>query len=172
MTTCSPKNFALVESFGAERAFDYHSSTCAEDIRAYTKNSLQYALDIITDARSLRLCYAAIGRAGGRYVGFELIPDELLANMRTTVRASWVLGIRMSGKEIALDRGYGSAADPELRVWGCELFRRMEKLINEGKIKPHPPSVNNGGLERVIEGVERMKRKEVSGEKLVYTFNA
>nr|QJX57336.1 ChaC [Chaetomium olivaceum] len=134
ITTCSPANFTLVESYGAEKAFDYHSPTVMESIRAYTNNSLS--------AKSLRQCYASIGRAGGRYVGFELVPDEL-TEIRKAVQASWVLGIRMFGTEIALDGGYGSPANPELRVWGCELFKRLEKLIWEGKIRPHPVELDD-----------------------------
>ncbi|WEW56048.1 hypothetical protein PRK78_001483 [Emydomyces testavorans] len=172
VTTCSPRNFSLVESYGAEKAFDYNSPTCADDIRAYTKNGLRYALDVITEAKSIKLCYAAIGRTGGRYVGFELIPDDLIANMRKVVKADWVLGIRMTGLEIALPGGYGSKADPDLRVWGRGLAERMEALIHAGKIKPHRPKVNPGGIDAIIAGVERMRRREVSGEKMVYIIDS
>ncbi|EAS31152.1 zinc binding enoyl reductase [Coccidioides immitis RS] len=172
ITTCSPKNFSLVESYGAEKAFDYNSPTCADDIRMYTKNSLRYVLDIITEAKSIKLCYAAIGRTGGQYVGFELIPDELIANMRKAVKADWVLGIRMTGLEIALPGGYGSPPDPELRAWGSDLAKRMETLIHAGKIKPHPPKINPGGLDTIIAGIEKMQRREVSGEKMVYIVDS
>lgn len=118
ITTCSPKHSGLVESYGAEKAFDYNSPTCAEDIRSYTKNTLQYAMDIIAEVKTTRLCYAAIGRAGGRYVDFELIPDELVKDMRKTVKSDWVLNITMSGSEIAIGGGYGSEANPELRKFG------------------------------------------------------
>lgn len=106
LASCSPHNVGLVEGFGAEKAFDYTCPTAAEDIRAYTGNSLEYVMDIIADAKSLKLCYAAMGRAGGRYVGFEFVPDELAA-LRKTIKASWVLGIRLTGGEIVLDKGYG-----------------------------------------------------------------
>jgi NADPH:quinone reductase-like Zn-dependent oxidoreductase len=160
-----------VESYGAEKAFDYHSPTVMESIRAYTKNSLRYVMDIIASAKSLRQCYASIGRAGGRYVGFELVPDEL-AEIRKAVQASWVLGIRMFGTEIALDGGYGSPADPELRVWGCELFKRLEKLIWEGKIRPHPVELDDkSGFDGIVRGVEKLKRGEVSGKKLVFMLD-
>ena len=46
LASCSPHNFKLVEGFGAEKAFDYTSPTAAEDIRAYTANSLEYVMDI------------------------------------------------------------------------------------------------------------------------------
>ena len=171
ITTTSPKHFEMVRSYGAEKAFDYNSPTCSEDIRSYTKNTLQYVIDIITEVKTIRLCYAAIGRAGGRYVGFELIPEELVRDMRKTVKPDWVLGIRMSGLKIAIGGGYGSDPDPELRVWGCEWFRRVETLIHAGKIRPHPLSLQRGGLAAVISGVQRMQRREVSGEKIVYRLD-
>lgn len=106
VTTCSPKNFKLVETYGTERAFDYHSPTCGEDIREYTDNSLEYVLDVITEARTIRHCYSAIGRGGGRYCGFELLPDDLIATMRKSVKADWVMGLEMTGLEIDLPGGY------------------------------------------------------------------
>ncbi|KAL8683657.1 MAG: hypothetical protein Q9186_000430 [Xanthomendoza sp. 1 TL-2023] len=171
VTTCSPKNVALVESYGAEKAFDYNSPSCAEDIRAYTKNTLQYAIDIIAEVKSIRLCYMAMGRAGGRYVGFELVPEDLVKDMRKTVKPDWVLGITMSGNEIAIGGGYGSKPNPELRVFGCEWFLRVEKLIHAGKLRPHPIKMQQGGLSAVIPGVGRMQRRQVSGEKLVYRLD-
>ncbi|KAI4199285.1 MAG: hypothetical protein LQ346_002594 [Caloplaca aetnensis] len=168
IATCSPKNFALVESYGAEKAFDYNSPSCAEDIRTYTKNTLQYAIDIIAEVKSVRLCYMAIGRAGGRYVGFELVPEDLVKGMRRTVKPDWVLGITMSGNEIAIGGGYGSRPNPELRAFGCEWFLRVEALIHAGKIRPHPIKLRQGGLSAVIAGVATMQRRQLSGEKLVY----
>ncbi|KAL8908396.1 MAG: hypothetical protein Q9207_000815 [Kuettlingeria erythrocarpa] len=168
IVTCSRRNFALVESYGAEKAFDYNSPSCAEDIRAYTKNTLQYAIDIIAEVKSVRLCYMAIGRAGGRYIGFELVPDDLVKDMRRTVKPDWVLGITMSGNEIAIGGGYGSKPNPELRAFGCEWFLMVEALIHAGKIRPHPIKLRQGGLSAVIAGVATMQRRQVSGEKLVY----
>jgi len=170
VTTCSPKNFALVESYGAEKAFDYHSPTCGEDIRAYTKNSLEYVLDIITEAKTIRQSYAAIGRGGGKYVGFELLPQELIATMRKAVKSDWVMGVEMTGVEIKLPGEYYRAESPELRAWGCAWIRRFEALYNAGKIRPHPIKLNTGGLKEVICGIGEMQRREVSAQKLVYTL--
>ncbi|KAL8809476.1 MAG: hypothetical protein Q9200_003379 [Gallowayella weberi] len=110
----------------------------------------------------------AIGRAGGRYVGFELVPEDLVKDMRKTVKLDWVLGITMSSNEIAIGGGYGSKPNPELRVFGCEWFLRVEKLIHAGKLRSHPIKLQPGGLSAVIQGVARMQRRQVSGEKLVY----
>jgi len=168
VTTCSPKNFGLVESYGAEKAFDYHSPTCGEDIRAYTGNTLEYALDIITEAKTIRHCYAAIGRGGGRYCGFELLPDDLIATMRRSVKAEWVNGLEMTGLEIELPGGYYCKANPELHIWFADLIKQYSVLISQGKLRPHPIQINKGGLEKVIDGLAQMKRREISGKKMVY----
>nr|A0A8F4S717.1 RecName: Full=Trans-enoyl reductase pydC; AltName: Full=Pyrrocidines biosynthesis cluster protein C [Acremonium sp.]QXF14602.1 PydC [Acremonium sp.] len=168
VTTCSPKNFAMVESYGAEKAFDYHSSTCGEDIRAYTENRLQYVLDIITEARTIRQCYAAIGRGGGKYCGFELLPDDLLSTLRKSVKADWTMGLELTGNEVDLPGGYYRAANPEMHKWFVLWKQRYVALYDAGKLKPHPITVREGGLDKVIDGIETMRRREVSGEKIVY----
>ncbi|KAJ5656198.1 hypothetical protein N7507_008148 [Penicillium longicatenatum] len=168
ITTCSPKNFALVEEYGAEKAFDYHSPTCGEDIRAYTKNTLECALDIITEARTIRHCYAAIGRGGGRYIGFELLPDGLMATMRKTVKPTWVLGLEVVGEELDLPGGYYRKENPELHAWIQVWIKQFVALYEAGKLKSHPMQVNQGGLPKVIEGITSLSRKEVSARKLVY----
>lgn len=168
ITTCSPKNFKLVEAYGAQKAFDYHSPKCGEDIREYTDNSLEYVLDIITEARTIRHCYSAIGRGGGRYCGFELLPNDLITTMRKSVKADWVMGLEMTGLEIDLPGGYYRKANPPLHDWFCDWIKRYAALFAEGKVKPHPIKINHGGLAKVIDSIGAMQRKEVSGEKMAY----
>ena len=47
--------------------------------------------------------------------------------------------------------------------WGI-----AEKLLNEGKVKPHPVDLRPGGLKGVLEGLDEMRKGKVSGKKLVY----
>ena len=47
----------------------------------------------------------------------------------------------------------------------------MERILAEGKLKPHPVSVESGGLESVLDGLDDMRQGNVSGEKLVYKVN-
>lgn len=53
-----------------------------------------------------------------------------------------------------------------------EFWEISRKLLGEGKITVHRPSVNNGGkgLEGAMHGLELLRKGEVSGEKLVYTL--
>lgn len=165
ITTCSPKNFDLVKSYGAEEAFDYNSPTCAEDIRKYTKGSLRYVLDAITEARTVELCYAAMSRLGGRYTGLEKLP--LNCDSRKTVSASWMLGISIFGKEIALDDGYERPPNAQYRETGRDFFQVVQRLWGEGKLRPHPIQVLPGGWDGILKGIEMKRQNSVSGEKLV-----
>lgn len=166
ITTCSPKNFELVKSYGAEIAFDYASPTCAEEIRAYTKNTLRYALDCITEAPTTKLCLAAIGRAGGIYTGLELISEDLLG-LRKVVTMDWIMSITIFGDRIGLPGAYGRAANSEHRVIGKWFFALMEELLRDGRLRPHPVRPLPGGFAGVLEGLELLRLKTVSGQKLV-----
>jgi hypothetical protein len=70
---CCPKYFELVGEYGSEKAFKYHSSMYGEYIRAYANNTLEYAMNIITESGTIHQYYAAIGRGSGRCIEFELL---------------------------------------------------------------------------------------------------
>ncbi|RLL96037.1 hypothetical protein CFD26_105477 [Aspergillus turcosus] len=166
IATCSPRNADLVRSYGAEAVFDYRSETCATDIREYTKNTLRYVLDCITEPATVELCLKSIGRAGGKYCALEAFSDEL--RTRKAVSMEWILALSIFGKRIALDKGYGREAAPEHRVLGRKMFEEVEQLLQNGQLRAHPVRVMPGGLEAVPEGLALLKGKKVSGQKLVY----
>lgn len=169
ITTCSPKNFAIVKSYGAEVAFDYHSPTCGADIKKYTKNSLAYVIDCITEESTMRICYEALGRAGGRYVGMDPFPPNVAAT-RKVVKPDWVVAFRITGMPCNWPAPFTSEPDPALFKSSLPFYSSMEKLLAEGKVKTHPARVSNGGLGAITDGVGRLRRKEISAEKLVYAI--
>ena len=97
-----------------------------------------------------------------------MIPPELLDGARKTVKADWVLGISMTGERIAIEGAYECEAQPDRRVFGGSWFALLQGLLNNGKIKSHPPKVMSGGLEGVIDGIDILRRRGVSGQKLIY----
>ncbi|KKA18100.1 Alcohol dehydrogenase [Rasamsonia emersonii CBS 393.64] len=158
ITTCSPGKFDFVKSYGAEEAFDYNSPTCAEDIRKYTKNTLGYAVDCITQEMSTRICYGAIGRAGGRYAALDPFSEK--AASRKVVKPDWILATAITGRGCSWPAPYGREGNPALREFGRPIFRTLQRLLNEGKIKSHPPRVSDGGFEDLINGVGKIRRGE------------
>ncbi|GAB1212293.1 hypothetical protein ATERTT37_001431 [Aspergillus terreus] len=138
IATCSPHNFDLVRSRGAEAIFDYHSPTCAADIKAYTRSSLRYVLDIITDATSQAICHGAMGRTGGIYTALEAPSEALNPRKRTEAR-----------RNVGL------------------FFDEMQEFVNSGKIVPHPHRVLSDGYHGILRGMVALREGKTSGEKLV-----
>jgi NADPH:quinone reductase-like Zn-dependent oxidoreductase len=169
VATCSPRNSELVRSYGADCVFDYHSPGCAADIKAHTRNVLRYAVDCITSPDSTRLCYAALGRAGGRYTALDAYSEAVTAT-RKIVRADWVLGPELLGEDIAWPAPHGRPANPEAKAFCVEWTRTLQGLLDRGLIHPHPLRVSDKGLKGVLDGFAEIRAKKVSGEKLVYTL--
>ncbi|KAK4222299.1 chaperonin 10-like protein [Podospora fimiseda] len=166
ITVCSPKNFSLVKSYGAEEAWDYKNPETPSLVKDYTKNSLDYALDCWCDGESMKFCYSVIGRAGGRYTTLEPYPDSLLTRKR--VKPEFIMGPALLGKHIAWKAPYTIEPKPELRVFGREWFLCAQRLLDQGKLRPHPPRVHKSrGFETILNTLNTYKTKRLSGEKWV-----
>ncbi|KAH7310211.1 putative zinc-binding dehydrogenase family oxidoreductase [Rhexocercosporidium sp. MPI-PUGE-AT-0058] len=166
ITTCSPRNFELVKAYGAEKAFDYNSPTCIADIKAYTKNSLKFVLDCISEPETMKFCYACIGRSGGKYTALE--PYAEFLHTRPTVKPDWVLGPTLLGKEIGWGPPFKQPGNPEVRDFAIMWFKTAQELLDAGKIKLHPLKSMPGGFQGVLDGMSLLRNKQISGEKLVY----
>ncbi|GKU09228.1 unnamed protein product, partial [Fusarium langsethiae] len=165
IATCSPRNFDLVKSHGAEEVFDYRDKNCADKIRESTQGNLKYALDCITTVESTAFCFKAIGRAGGKYVSLDPIPTH--AATRKVVKTDWVLGPSIFGEGSTWPEPYRRPPSDEMRRYGAELFALTQRLICEGKLKHHPVRVLEGGLEAVLGGMDVITSGAYSGEKIV-----
>lgn len=165
ITTCSPHNFELVRSRGAEAVFDYADPDTPAAIKRHTGGQLKHVLDCISDTQSVEACFKAMARVGGRYASLELVPDELLAKRRA-VHARLVMAFEILGEEVKLPGGYGKPADPAKRELGVRFFAMFQRLINERKLVPHPTERVEGGLEGIARGLQLLKSGSLSGKKL------
>lgn len=168
IATCSASKFDLALRFGAEKVFDYHSPTCAADIRAYTGNQLAYAFDCIAEADTTQLCYTALGRAGGRYVTLEPYRESVVKTRASTIEPSWFLATSIFGNKIALDGVYGRDARPEDKAFATAAFEAVQTLLDRGLIDTHPVKMMPGGWKGVMGGVDTIRSQPPSGYKLVY----
>ncbi|KAK2593258.1 Trans-enoyl reductase fsl5 [Conoideocrella luteorostrata] len=166
IATSSPHNFDLVKSFGAAAVFDYHQENCVEDIRKFTRNSLKFVLDCVSEPETMQFCYRCLGRTGGKYTALEPTPDFLHNRPKTVVR-DWVLGPVIIGKRLSWPEPFAREPNASLREFGSEWFSLVQDLLDKGDLKPHPHKIVDGGFEGLLNGLEVLKRKEVSGFKLV-----
>ncbi|KAI0484818.1 putative alcohol dehydrogenase [Xylariaceae sp. FL0804] len=166
ITTCSPRNYDLVKSYGADVCFDYNSPTCGADIRAETNNALDYALDCITEESTLQICYQALGRCGGKYVGLEPYPDGK-ANRRT-VRPDWILSSWMRGLPCSWPEPFGTEGMPRAREFANSFFPRIHEMFTAGELREHPTRTDPDGFEGLLDGVTLLRKGKVRGTKLVY----
>ncbi|KAI0911301.1 enoyl reductase [Ustulina deusta] len=165
--TCSPRNFAMVKALGAQEAFDYRSPSCGADIRRFTGDKLAYALDCIADLVSMRTCYAAIGRAGGRYMGLN--PIQPRAHTRRDVKPDYILVYTMFGREVSWPRPFARPPRPKDRAFAEGWCQETQALVDmPAGIRPHPVDSGAEGWDGVMGGLDRMRKGDVSGIKLVY----
>ena len=165
VAVASRKNHAMVTERGADAAFDYHDPSCADDIRRHTGGSLAYALDCIADLASMKICYAALGSAGGRYTALN--PFPLRGHTRRDVRPDYVLCYTIFGKPISLPRPFGRPARPKDRAFAEAWCESIQPLVDAGLILPHPVS-QHSGLAEISAGLDYVRQGKVSATKLVY----
>jgi NADPH:quinone reductase-like Zn-dependent oxidoreductase len=163
LATCSPHNFNLVKSLGAEAVFDYKNLNSANAIRDYTNNDLKLVLDTISLESSTQYCDNAMSTEGGEYSA--LLPVGI---GRANVNDHFTVAYTAVGEDFTVV-DTPVTAKPEDKAYAQKFWAIAEQLLTAGKIKVHAPKVNPGGLGAVSEGLKLLKENKVSGEKLVYT---
>lgn len=169
---CSSKNFALVKSRGAAAVYDYcDAERCAAAVRCLTGHRLQYALDCISNSASMSLCYACIGKTGGRYVALDKFSTR--EHTRRSVRPKWIMANMAFGVDITLGGAYRREADKSFHEFGRQWFRTFQILLLEkGKVQGHPVLLEEGGLHAIAAGLQLLRTGSVSGKKIVYQIGS
>ena len=164
ITTCSPNNFDLVKSYGAEAAFNYKDSDAVEQIKKYTNNDLKLAWDTISLKPTAEFCAKVLAKGGhyGAILGIGL-PD------RPDVKQTASLGYTSAGEPFEM-RGKEYGAEETKRDY--EFIQKFmpigEQLLADKKLKAHPTKIGKG-FENILEGTDLLRNDKVSGQKLVYT---
>lgn len=165
LTTCSPKNFDLVRQYGADAVFDYRDPRCAQLIREHTNNTLSIVCDTVSTQESVRICEKAIGDVGGQY--HSLLPAEM---GRADVKSTFVNCCTALGEPF--EYGPDCMVIPVMPA-EFEFAQRWADLVttlwSQGKIRTLVVEKRDGGLRKVLDGLEDLKNGAVSGRKLVYT---
>jgi aspyridone synthetase trans-acting enoyl reductase len=166
ITTCSKRSAELARHHGAAATWDYRSPTCGADIREYTNDSLQYALDCTTDAASMATCYDALRSVGGRYIALDSFP--LRGHTRRSVSPDFVVTYSQFGHPIQWAAPYNLDARPEDRRFAEAWYVVAQRYLDQGKLEPHPKEERRGGLASVLKGIDDVRKGHIAGRKLSY----
>ena len=168
VTISSPKNFNLCKSMGADAVFDYNDPSAAEQIREFTDNKLKYAFDTISVEQSAAICAAALSSTSGCAYS-SLLPVKL---PRQDIESKYTLVYTIANEYFRIgQQGKEFPAKQQDFDFAKKFGGIAEKLLAEGKFKVHPPSVRQGGLKGVLEGLQELREGKVSGSKLVYRIS-
>lgn len=113
-----------------------------------------------------QICSDAIGSEGGIYTSLEPLaelPRSDVMNKSTMVFSAIGESFQIGGIDVP-----ANALDYEFAV---KFAKIAGELLLQGKLVAHPVSHQKGGLERVLEGVDMLRKGSVSGVKLVYTIS-
>lgn len=164
VTTASPHSFDLVKSYGADYVFDYRAPDAAQQIRkAFPK--ITKALDCISEGKSTSFCAEVLKGSGGQVI-------TLLDSKASVpgVEVKMIMSFQLLGLGFAWLPPIGpkyekSTTDREALV---RFYAALPSLVAE--IKAPPITVLEGGFESVLEGLDKLRAKKVSGTKLVVKY--
>lgn len=104
----------------------------------------------------------------------SLLNPQLPKETPFPVEKRFFLGYSCWGSEYYFE-GEILPASEEDHAFGVDITRVAEILLQKKVLQNHPISVNEndaqkGGLEGVLMGLDKLRKGEVSGRKLVYTI--
>ncbi|KAH8816970.1 chaperonin 10-like protein [Xylogone sp. PMI_703] len=161
ITTCSPHNFELVKSLGADEVFDYKDADCGEKINRLTNNSLRLAWDTISTSDSAKIVAEALtSKDSARCAMISKAEFP-----RDDIQPALTMAYTAVGED-KLIGGYSLPASKEHFEAEKKIMELGRELIASGKIRVQPPKLI-GGLENVLDGIQMLRENKVSGGKLV-----
>jgi NADPH:quinone reductase-like Zn-dependent oxidoreductase len=150
VATASPENHDLVKSRGADAVFDYHDPECAKQIKEYTNGKIPFVLDCISTEASFNLIAEALPEINDPPVQMvALLPTDLWPRKDITPKVT--LAYTSLGYPFS-KFGIDFPAIPSHYEQGVMIWALGQKLLAEGKIKPHPISLQKGGLKGIPNG--------------------
>ncbi|KAJ7783229.1 chaperonin 10-like protein [Mycena metata] len=153
ITYAARKHTAHLTSLGATHVVDRAETPL-------TGSALRSAIQKITSA-DIKIVLDAVCSEEAQQASYEvLVPGGTLVTL-----------LNPTVKETSTDKRVlhvlGTVVPPENRAFGKVLFENLEGLVADGLIVANRFEDLPGGLGGIVNGLERMKRNEVSGIKLV-----
>ncbi|KAL6719773.1 Zinc-binding oxidoreductase alcohol dehydrogenase [Lecanora helva] len=113
----------------------------------------------------MKICYDAVGSKGGKYVALD--PFSIRALTCPSIKPNWIIAFTIFNKPIRWQRLFEREAEPRDRGFAEQWLATAQSLLDEELNVPHACEKKAGGLAGVKGGVDRVRKGQVSGTKLV-----
>ncbi|KAE9394815.1 hypothetical protein BT96DRAFT_1046944, partial [Gymnopus androsaceus JB14] len=157
ITTCSPRNFDLVKSLGAELVYDYADSYTFKHILTATQGRLTMAVDFHCAGTSLMQVPKSFGESGGNLAALLPIKSHI-----PNVKTEFILAYSIFG--LAIEFPFMFEAHQARYDNAMKYAALVTKLISTVPIQTIAIKVYPKGLERVSEGFQYMQDGRVSNQ--------
>ncbi|ORY90117.1 chaperonin 10-like protein [Leucosporidium creatinivorum] len=166
IATASPKNEALVKSFGADAVYPYaDESTPSKIAEAYP--TLSQALDCFAEGTSTLSIAKSFSNKAGKIITLNPVNDETLATDFPEVKHEWTTCYTLLGEAVSVGPMEFPLNEEDFKAM-AEWKQKVPELVASGKLKANPISHQDGGLESINDGLDWLKAGKVSAQKLTY----
>lgn len=162
VTTASPRSFDLVRKYGADAVFDYNSATVAADILKEYQD-ISSAVDCFSEGKSTGVCAEVIAKHGGKVI--TLLPQGKSQTPGVTYELIMLYTVHGHAFQWLPPIGPKFEASSDDRGLFAKFCASLPALIDT--LKPLPTSVEVGGFDAILTGIDRLRSGQVSGTKLV-----
>jgi NADPH:quinone reductase-like Zn-dependent oxidoreductase len=162
VTTASPHSFELVKSYGADAVYNYRDEHVVSEIaRSYP--NIRLAVDCFSEGKSTKICDTVIGTKGGQVV--TLLPST--KPTIPTIKHELIMAYTVFGHEFHWLPPVGPkfAAVPSDREMLVRFYEGLPRLTNV--LRPLPVTLETGGMDAILPGLQKLRDGKVSGSKLV-----
>jgi NADPH:quinone reductase-like Zn-dependent oxidoreductase len=152
ITTASPSNFDFVKSRGADAVFDYHDPDCGDKIREHTQGRLHRVFDTIALPETAAICANALAPHPNEGETLRYTSSLPVENFpRDDVVTDTFLAYTVTG-EVFEKWDMPFPAIPTLYGLATRFWQMTARLLEEGKLVPHPVEKRDGGLGGIVDG--------------------
>lgn len=191
---CSPKNFDLVKSYGADEVYDYRDADASKKIKAASGGKIQAAVDTISEHGSVNIIVPALSSEGGKIATILWYSDAdkavLGSKYEATLSLAYDLLVDVSRRIYELTIWYANVhwqrPNAPSRLGDAPKYAKLAtQLLASGKVKPTPIRIWEKGLLGINEAFQYMidgkvgsgnlpihacshRPEQVSGEKIIF----
>lgn len=181
----------MLKSYGADHVFNYRDDDVVSNVRKVS-GAIRAAFDTWSDSDSTIKVSRMLDQVHGGMIVRALPPSDAdFVCVPKNIRLTWIMAYTICGKVCSLlpalaRRSWTICAFTLLRLQDFDLggvrieprptdyeaavdyFKILPSLLEEGKLRPIPFKVMQGGLGAIPKGLEELKQGRVRGMKLVY----